>query len=335
MALKRVPLISLAILLLSVVLAACSSASRAQPDQITVRLGWLHNGEYAGMYMADEKGFYTEENLAVTLVPADPAALAAKDLEVLEGRAQFGVTSADAILLLRAQGKDPVAVAAIYRSSPLIVMALESSGIKQIQDLAGKRIGVLSPAMDSTWELQFLGMLRQFGVDPSTMSFVQIEDFHSANELTSGRVDAVTSFYSTNEPVVAKLEGHEVVSLFYSDYGIVNYTNPIFTTQRLIESNPDLVRRFIRATLKGYQYAIEHPDEGARGILKYNKDANMVSERGSMDAQIPLIDTGDAPIGTMDDKVWQSIHQDMIEYNIISPTVPLEGAFTNEFITPK
>jgi ABC-type nitrate/sulfonate/bicarbonate transport system substrate-binding protein len=164
------------------------------------------------------------------------------------------------------------------------------------------------------------------------MTFVAIEDYHGANDLTSGRMDAASGLFSTNEAVQARLDGHEVNEIFLGDYGILMYVNPIFTTGQLIQEQPDLVERFVRATLKGYQYAVEHPDEMADLAAQYDDALDADHQRESMNSEVPLIDTGDAPIGTMDEAVWQSTQKTLLEQGLISAEVDLNEVYTNEFV---
>ena len=164
------------------------------------------------------------------------------------------------------------------------------------------------------------------------MTFVAIEDYHGANELVSGRMDAASGLFSTNEAVQARMDGHEVNEIFLGDYGILMYVNPIFAAGQLVREQPDLVERFVRATLKGYQYAVEHPDEMPELAAQYDDTLDMVHQRESMHSEVPLIDTGDAPIGTMDEAVWQSTQETLLEQGLISAEVDLNEVYTNEFV---
>jgi ABC-type nitrate/sulfonate/bicarbonate transport system substrate-binding protein len=191
---------------------------------------------------------------------------------------------------------------------------------------------VISPNLDTTWDIQFLAMLERLGVDAESMTFVPMEDYHGANEMTSGHVDVASSFFSTNEPVAADLDGVAYTSLFYSDYGVVIYANPIFTSQRLIQDQPELIERFVRATLRGYQFAVENPQEAAEMILSYSEGLNLEHETATMVSQIPLIDTGDVPIGWMDADVWQTTQEVLLEQGVIDQAVDLNAVYTNRFV---
>lgn len=325
-------IIGIILVLMSGIIAGCSNplAPPPEPEQVIIQLGWFHTTEFAGFYVADQKGYYADENLKVSFVAGgpeiDPVA------EVVAGRALFGINAGDSIIRARAAQQDVVAISSIYRQSPLVVMTLPDTGIQRPQDLVGKTVGVISPAMDTTWDIQFLGMLNKLKIKSTDLTFVPIEDYHGANELTAGRMQAVSGFFSSNEPVQAKLDGHEPTLMFYSDYGIEIYSNAIFTTGQTIRERPELIERFIRATLKGYQYAIEHPDEMADLALKYDDTLNADLQSATMQAQIPLIDTGDAPIGTMDEAVWQITEDILLEQGIISAPLDLKTVYTNEFV---
>jgi NitT/TauT family transport system substrate-binding protein len=318
-----------ALLLVSGLLTACNTSTPTpEPAEVTIQLSWFHTVEFAGFYAAEQQGYYAEENLAVNLVPGGFDARPWR--EVAEGRADFGVTGGNLLLMALSEGLPVRAIAAIFRQSPVALMALAESGIRTPQDLAGKRVGIISPEMDDGNDIQFLAMLRQLEIDESEMELVVIEDY-SVGSLTSGAMD-VSSVFSTNEPVGAELQGVDVNLIFPQDYGVLIYANVLFARQGLTEEQPDLVERFVRATLRGYQYAIEHPDEASDLTLKYDETLDSGFQRASMRAEIPLIDTGDAPIGTMDKAVWQSTQDMLLEQGFISSPVDLNALYTNEFV---
>jgi len=300
------------VLLLSGVLVACT-AFKPQPDKVTIQLSWFHSVEFAGFYVADQKGYYADENLAVTLKPGGADVLPSK--EVADGKADIGVTGGDQLLVARSQGLPLKAIAAIFRQSPVALMALADSGIKTPQDLVGKRIGVISPNYDNNNDIQLLAMLRQVGIDQSKVKLVVTEDY-SVGSLTSGAMDVYSGF-AMNEAVDAKLRGINVNLILPQDYGVSIYANVLFSRQQTLDERSDVIQRFVRATYKGYQYAIEHPDEAANLALKYDKTLDVTFQRASMQAEIPLIDTGDVPIGTMDSPVWQNTNDILLQQGLI------------------
>lgn len=322
-------LAGIVLLLVSGLLTACNPVTPTpEPDEITVQFSWFHTVEFAGFYVAEQRGYYAEENLTVNLSPGgfDTQPW----LEVAEGRADFGVTRGDLLLMARSEGLPVKAIATIFRRSPVALMSLMEAGIQTPQDLVGKRVGIISPEMNNGNDIQFLAMLHQLGIDESEMELVVIEDY-SVGSLTSGAMD-VSSVFSTNEPIGAQLQGRDVNLIYPQDYGVLIYANAMFTHQRLLEEQPDLVQRFVRATLRGYQYAIEHSDEAADLTLQYDETLDGAFQRASMHAEIPLVDTGDAPVGWMDEAVWQSTQDILLEQGLISLPVDLDALYTNEFI---
>ncbi len=317
-------------LLVGTFTACGGSKPTPEPEEVTVQLSWFPTVEFAGFYVADQLGYYADENLDVTLVPGGPEVNVAE--EVLSGEAQFGLASGDTIIRLRDEGKDVVCIASIFRHNPLVVMSLAESGIEAPQDLEGKKVGVISEQLDTTWDMQFLAMLNNVGMSPEDMTLLTIEDYHGANELTSGRLDAASSFFSTNEPVQARLDGHDLSLIFYSDYGVPVYVNPIFTNNALIAEEPELVERVVRATLRGYEYAISNPEETADMTLAYDDSLDLEIQTATMRAQIPFIDTGDAPLGWMDEVTWRVTQDILLSQDVIESPMSVLNVFTNEFV---
>jgi ABC-type nitrate/sulfonate/bicarbonate transport system substrate-binding protein len=318
------------LILLASLLSSCDIGSIAQKDKVSVQLSWFHSAEFIGFYVADQLGYYTAENLVVTLVPGGP------DIDpvasVVKGASQFGITSGDSIIRSQLAGQNLVAVSSIYRKSPLLVMSLANSGITTPNDLVGKTVGVVSQAMDSTWDIQFIAMLKKVGVDQAKIKFVPNQEFHGAADLHTGRMDATSGTFLTNELVQAKMDGENITPIYYRDYGVDFYNNLIFTNAQLVADKPDLVKRFIQATLRGYQYAIENPKEAASITLKYDKNLDVAFQQATLEAQIPLMDTGDAPLGWMDADVWANTQTILLDQGYIKSSVDLAKVYTNAFI---
>ena len=326
---KKVSAFLSILMVFSLVLTACGNGPTAEPDKVTVQLSWFPTVEFAGFYVADQLGYYTEENIAVNLVAGGPDVDPVS--EVAAGNAQFGLAPADSILRAKANEQEMTAVGAIFRQSPMVVMALDDLGIQRPQDLEGKTVGVISPTLDTTWDIQFIAMLHTLGIDENTMTFVPNE-LYGAGDLTSGKMDASSGLFSTNEPIQAGLDGYKFNLIYYSDYGVEFYNNLIFANSSFVSENDDLAKRFIRATIKGYQHAIESPQDAVDQTVKYASDLNPEFELASMKVEIPLIDTGNAPIGFMDDSVWQNTQNILIEQGYLNSPVDISTVYTNKYV---
>jgi ABC-type nitrate/sulfonate/bicarbonate transport system substrate-binding protein len=315
------------LVLIAVLLSGCS----APKDKVTMQFAWLHTAEYAGFYLAAEKGYYADENIDINLVAGgygiDSIA------EVTENRAQFGISRGTNMIVARSKGQDIVAVGTIFRKSPWFVGSLKEAGITTPQDLEGKTIGIETGDPNFIENVQFIAMLKNLNVDTSSIKFVA-RDFADAiaNDLQPGKTDADAAMFGTEDPVKAQMRGIELNAIYYSDYDMNSYGNLIFANADFLKKNPDLAARFMRATLRGYQYALEHHDEAAAATLKYDPKLDAKTQTAMMKAEVPMIDTGDQPIGWMDEDIWQSTADILLAGGFIPSAVDVKSLFTNEFI---
>ena len=316
----------------AIILTACGSAASGPADTVTVQLSWFHGVEYAGFYTAVEKGYYAEENIEVVLNAGGPE-LNPLD-EVSNGNAQFGIGSGDGLILAKANGQDFVSVATIFRDNPLAITSLQSDGIQKPEDLAGKTVGTYSLDLSSYSDLLFLAFMTRTGLEQDSMNYALIEDFFGANDIKAGKMDAMSGMFATDQQVMTRQAGDDINLMYYKDYGVDVYINTIFVTEEYKQNNSDLIARFVRATLRGYQYAVENPSEVAEFALQYDEALDLEYQQQVMQAQIPFIDTGSAPIGSMDESVWEVTQEILLEFNMISAPVDLASMYTNEFVTP-
>lgn len=318
----------------ALLLGACASQSTpaAEPDKVTVQLSWFPGVEYAGFYAAVAKGYYTDANIEVTLNAGGP------DInpldEVNNGNAQFGITSGDSIITARTNGQEFVSVAAIFKENPLAITSLKKDNITSPEDLVGKTIGVYSTDLSNFSDLPFLALMNRTNLDRNSMKYAVIEDFQGANEIKAGHMDAMSGMFATDQQVMANQAGDELNFIYYKDYGYDVYINTIFVKEEFRQSNPDLIRRFIQATMKGYQYAIENTDEVANLALTYDPNLDLAYQQAVMKEQIPFINTGDGQLGAMNESIWKNTQDILLEFNLIKAPVDLKTVYTNEFLTP-
>lgn len=326
---------SILIAALALFISACGTAQApaAPADKVTVQLSWFHGVEYAGFYSAVEKGYYTDENIEVTLNAGGPE-INPLD-EVSSGNAQFGIGQGDSLITARAGGQNFLAVAAIFRNNPLAITSLKQDNIQKPEDLVGKTVGTYSLDLSSYSDLLFLAFMSRTGLEKDSMNYALINDFFGANEIKAGNMDAMSGMFATDQQVMTKNSGDDLNLMYYKDYGVEVYINAIFVTEEFKQSNPDLITRFIRATFKGYQYALENPEEVATFAVKYDETLDLAYQQDVMKAQVPFIDTGNAPIGSMDESVWNSTQEILLEFGFLDNPVDLTTVYTNEFILTK
>lgn len=231
-------------------LMAIGLTATAQPlDPVTLQLKWKHQFQFAGYYAAVEQGYYREAGFDVRLREADDDREPAE--VVLAGEAEFGIATSD-LVLLHDQGRPVVVIAPIFQHSPLVFLAKEDSGITSIHDLVGRRVMIESHAAELLAYLEFEGIDRQeLEIVPHRFDPAALID----NEV------AAISAYSTDEPFLLENGGTRYLTFTPRATGIDFYGDTLFTTRATLERDPERVRRFRTASLRGWRYALDHPDE--------------------------------------------------------------------------
>jgi ABC-type nitrate/sulfonate/bicarbonate transport system substrate-binding protein len=299
-------------------------------EEVTIQLHWYPSASFAGFYTAQELGFYEERGLSVNILEGGLGVDVFGMLQ--EDEAQFAVAVGDAVMQMRSQGQDLVAVGAVFRKNPLVVMTLEDSGLTTPQDLAGKRVGVIAPGELVFFDVLFREVLVNAGVDPESVTYVPLQMFSGAQDLLSGEMDAATGTYVTTQPVEAEVRGNPVNTIFYVDYGVPAYVDTIFTSGALVEEDPDLVERFVQATFEGYRYAIENPEEAVDYTMPHGENLEREVVSAGMKAQIPFIDTGEKYLGWMDRAIWEYTQELLLKHGMLEEPVDIDELFTNEFL---
>jgi ABC-type nitrate/sulfonate/bicarbonate transport system substrate-binding protein len=293
-------------------------------QEVSLKLKWLHQAQFAGNYVAVEKGFYAENGLKVNLVPfsfESPAIDA-----VVKGDAMFGITGADELVLARANNIPIKAIAVIYKTNPVVAYALKKSGITKPQDFIGKTVG-LEKGLNV--EYLYSAMMGKLKIDRSKIKEVAIG--YDATELLTGKTDVSTG-YIINEPNLAIEAGQEVNTILVADYGVNMYADVLFAREDTIQTQPELVERFLRATLDGWQYAIEHEEEAVSMVLKYASSSTSIHQAHMLKSSIPLIHNGDFPLGWMEDNKWKEAEDILLEQKILKNPIIINDAYTMQFL---
>src|SRR5277367_3821600 len=199
-------------------------ASAQAGDAVTVRLKWFNQAQFAGFYVAQDKGYYKAAGLDVNIQPGGPDFPAVQ--MIAGGNEQFGVTGADQILIARSKGVPVVALAVIYRRNPFVLFSLAKSGIKTPADFAGKTVGV---KIGGNEELIYRAVLAKAEIDKSKLTEMPVK--FDITPLLTGTVD-VWPGYLINEVLAAKEKGFDVNIVDPSDFGIDLYADTLFTTEK-------------------------------------------------------------------------------------------------------
>jgi NitT/TauT family transport system substrate-binding protein len=289
---------------------------------VTVQLFYTHQATFAGLYAADQKGYYADENLSVRIVEAGrPLDYLA---EVVNNAAQFGISSGDSLIMARAAGLPLRAVAVEYRRSPVAYVALAASGIARPQDFAGKIIRVSTDTAPA-----FHAMMARAGVMPGQWQEINIDNDLSL--LASGDVQ-VWSAYVNGFALLAERAGYKLNYVFPDDFGVHSYADTVYTSDDFIAHNPDVVRRFLRATLKGWGYAVEHQSEVGDMVRKLEPDADVGLENARMTASLPFVNTGEDYIGWMKPEVWAGMEKTLRDQHVLVQPLDVTQVYTMQFL---
>lgn len=292
-------------------------------EKVSVLLNWLHNSQFAGFYFAEKAGFYKNMDLNVIL---DSNEVDSAAIQLVAGdSSQFGITSADQIIFAREKGVPVIAIAAIYRKNPFVLMTLKDSGIDSVQKLIGKKIGVRYGDVD---ELVYRVMLKNAGIASKNLEEVPIQ--FDKTPLFTKKID-VWPDYITGA-ITAEENGFPVNIIWPDDYGI-NLPGPIlFTTEKIIKEKPEMVKKFVSATLKGWEAALENQPQAIFYTLQYNDKLNFETETKKLKAFAPLINPDDKPIGFMNTAMWESTQKILLEQKFLQQPIDINKAFTTEFL---
>ncbi|GAA2824103.1 ABC transporter substrate-binding protein [Nonomuraea rubra] len=283
--------------------AACGSGqqepSPARPaaDRVTWVTGFGAFGREAYVYVAQEKGFFREAGIEVAVQPGKGSGenLAA----VLGGRAQFSAVDFTATLISAAGGKaeGAVTVAALHQRTLAALMTLEGSGISEPKDLEGRTV---ADTASSVIRMMFPSYARLTGVDASKVKWVSLEPAQLAANLASGQVDAIGQYVVGQPTVRNAAKGKEVTVLPFGDVITDLYGSAVTTSSAVATGQPDLVRRFTGALLKGLAYAVEHPQEAAQILVKKQPAQNAEVAAAELALMASYVRPADGtPMGTM------------------------------------
>lgn len=294
-------------------LAALSASARAL-DHVTLQLKWSHAFQFAGYYAARELGYYRAAGLDVSLVEGSSGIDQLQ--QVLDGKADFGVGNSS-LLLARKAGKPVVALAVIFQHSPTVLLAAASATPQGAASLKGKRI------MIEQHSDELLAYLRQEGIKAG--SFTRVQHSQNVQDLIDGKVDAMTA-YSTAEPYFLERAGFAYRVLSPISGGVDFYGDNLYTTEEQIRRHPERVRAFRDASLRGWQYALAHPEEVVDMIMqhyapRYSRDFY----RREATAMEPLLRADLIEVGYMNPVRWLHIADIYADLGLLPRNFPIAG----------
>ena len=294
--------------------------------KISVVLDWTPNTNHTGLYVAKDQGYFEEEGLDVEIImPGEAGA----DQLVASGKADFGVSYQESITQARIQDVPLVSIAAVIQHNTSGFASPVEENIKTPKDFAGKSYGGWGSPVEKS---VIASLMKQENANPDDVSIINMgdTDFFTA---VKRDVDFAWIYYGWTG-VEAELRGEKINMIYLTDYSknLDYYTPVLATNEDMIKTNPDTVKAFLKATSKGYQYAIDEPDKAADILMAAAPDLDADLVRKSQEWLAPKY-TDDAPRwGEQKLEVWENYANWMYENKLLEKQLNAKEAFTNEFL---
>jgi NitT/TauT family transport system substrate-binding protein len=315
---------------LALPLISKQSHAAASLKPVTITLDWLYQGPNAGFLVAQEKGFYRDAGLDATITAGKGSASTAQ--LVASKAAQIGFADGFVVGNSVAKGMGIRGVGAIFRRNPSAIMLFADSPIKTPKDIEGKTIAI---SAGSAVTQQWPAFCKGYGVDVTKVQVVNIDPAGIGPALITGKFDAIGGYVSSYVPTLEIRGKREVRIFWFADAGVGVVSNSIIAQQDLLKNDPDLVRALVPATIKGFIYGRNHPDEAIAAVQKYLETADVAITRRELEVSWKLWvtpNTKGKPLGWNSDADWTTTIGVLKDYGGL--TVPLQAGdlYTNEYV---
>lgn len=302
-----------ALVLLSLFTSISFAAAEVKPQKLTVILDWFPNPDHAPLIIAEHQGFFKEQGLDVNLIgpadPTDPPKL------VAAGKADIGITYQPELMEYIDQGLPLIRIGTLIDKPLDCVAALQTSGIKTVADLKGKRIGAGNDGLSS---LMLKVILTKAGLTEKDVEIVNVR-YNLTQALLSRKVDAITGVMRNVEIPELETKGQKIVTFFPEDHGIPNYSVLVFVANTANKKD-DRFPRFLSAVKKAVRYIDEHPESSWKQFTDRYPEANNQVNRDSWFATMPYFAEDPAGINTQE---WQRFAQFMQQNHMIKKIQPM------------
>ncbi len=311
----------------TVPIASASPSTNGTPALVHLRvpLGYVPNVQFAPLYVALEKGYFTQAGIDIEFdysLETDAVAL------VGANTIQFAVVSGDQVLLARAQGLPVVYVLAWYQDYPVSIVSKAGSGILQPSDLKGKKIGL--PGLYGTNYIGLRALLGTVGLKESDVSLDSVG--YNQVEALVGNQDQAVVVYTTNEPIQLRAQGYQLDEIRVKDY-VHLVSNGLITNETTIAQHPDLVRAMDQAILKGIADTIADPAAAYQACLKYVDGLAQADQAVQKQVLFTSIELWQAKtLGYSDPASWQNTKQVLVDMGLLTKPLDVTQAFSNSFL---
>jgi NitT/TauT family transport system substrate-binding protein len=304
--------------------------AHAQKRDVSMRLDWLFQGPNAGFMVAKDKGYYDAVGLNVDIGPGRGSGNTAQ--LVASKAAMFGFADGYVVGNSVSKGLDITMVAAIYRRNPTAVVVLKDSNIKTLKDLEGKTVAIPTGA---TQFQQWPAVVKGCHLDGSKIRVTNIDPAGSVPALVTGKVQAIAGYGQGYVPGVEIRAKKQARIFWYSDCGVTAVSNGIIVHKDLVKQDPELIRKFVSASVKGFLYARQHPDEAVAITKKFSQAIVPAITRRELEMSWDTWvtpNTAGKPLGWMSDKDWDATVEVLKQYGGVTTPLKASDLYTNDFV---
>ncbi|HET9903303.1 MAG TPA: ABC transporter substrate-binding protein [Xanthobacteraceae bacterium] len=304
-------------------LAAAPPAAAA--DKVVMRINFTPWAMHAQYFGGKAQGLYAAEGIDLEIRP--PSGGQQNEVFIGTGREQFGVANIDSFVKARASGIPVVAIMADQPDTPVAVITLKKSNITKPEQLKGKKISWFQANVKA----QLDPLLQAGGLSRNDIEYVNVARGAEVQLLAAGQIDAIYGF-SFGQALTLEQRGFPVNVMALKDYGLKNYGTVIYTSEQLVKSNPDLVKRFLRATLKSLAWTKDHMEEAVAEVVKVAPDRDLKLETRKLGIIYGLYQSPEYAerFGVMNDGKWRT------SIEVFSEDIPRKPEpkemYTNDFV---
>ena len=314
--------------LIAAALLSAVALSAAAQDAVSLRLNWYLGGLHVPFYYGKDLGYFKQEGIELTINEGRGSANTVQ--VVAAGSDTFGMADSSSLITTAAKGADVKSVMSLLNSTGFSVVSLASSGIRKPKDLEGKSLAV-SPG-DPLGQL-FRALAAHNKLDINTIRFVQVDPAAKVVAVLEKKVDALLGG-ADDQFFLIKYKGVEPSALRYADHGANIVGMTIVTTGSTIKSKPDLVRRFVKASVRSWEEARKNPQAAVDAAMKAKPDLNRQSTLDQMLVDFELLDSinskGKIGMGVKAD--WDQTLTLLRQYRDLDTKEPWTSFHTNDFL---
>ena len=309
--------------------AALIAAPAAAQQKIDFILNWVPGGDHAPYYYAKKMGWYKDAGIDLNLEPGKGSAVAVQ--KVAAGANPIGLADMPNALTLRGKGADTVGVFNVYANSPQGLYWLKSSGIKSVKDLAGKKIG--NPAGDGARTI-WPALAKANGIDPNSVTWVNIDANSKLAALKAKSIDATTSFYNIHHIFQREL-GDDMGFVAWKDAGLNTYGNTVIVNGDFLKKNKPVVAEFVKVTQKAFAACVANPNPCVQALIDANGALQLDNEATNWKLVTVLMRdkySEGVALGILDDARMAADYDLVKTYIGLETPYDVKTAYTNEFL---